>query len=721
MRFSEPQTLFAGEMTHQIGRMYVDLEADRLVIGSYTGDLVTFHRTSVGWVEEQLMRMPEPFVPAGPIGYPVALAGNSLAIGSHGAGRVDLMRFTGSWVPDGTLSASEVAGGFGAAIDLDGGLLAVGRPWVNRTDPSGVIYAAGLAYTYKNNDGRWEALAELRGPAVSGHFFGAAVAVDSEVNLVAVSGNGFRPAVHIFRVTGGSSLGSIAEPADTLGFGDTLAFDGRWLVVGAPRTNVFSFPAGIAFVYELTPGGVRLRQTLANPSPGALSRHFGASISIRDGALLIGANQALFAYEADVRGRWRMVRNLASDLDDPAVAFATTDGESVASMFNVWDRRGQGWRKQSTLVVREPSRGDDFGASVAVRDSMAAVGAPGDDTAQEDGGSVYLFKESADGWHQTGRLTVYEGFPCQGFGASVVFWGDIVAVGMPSLDSAMPRPGRVGLYDVTKNPPELLAYLAGAGPGMADYDRFGISLAATEEELFVGAGRDVNSSEYQGGVVFVYRRSASVLAVLSQVLTPPPGDRASGFGGSIDVDGDTLVIGADRRNTPGATAAGAVYIADRVGESWVVRPPVAIGRAKFSRLGASVAIGGDRIIAGAPNREGAALEPGYVLVLGRGSEWTPLREIRCATPDRHDHFGSHVRISGRHAIVGGTWNDRPIEIHDLDAPYHREFVDVPPGSRVFGTSIAVAPGRWMLAASENADSPVGVASGAVYAFREVAE
>ena len=73
----------------------------------------------------------------------------------------------------------------------------------------------------------------------------------------------------------------------------------------------------------------------------------------------------------------------------------------------------------------------------------------------------------------------------------------------------------------------------------------------------------------------------------------PNGSVGNQFGGSVDVDGDTLVVGAPYEDVDAVANVGAAYVYRRTNRVWVLEqrltPPGSV------HFGASVAISGDHL------------------------------------------------------------------------------------------------------------------------------
>ena len=84
------------------------------------------------------------------------------------------------------------------------------------------------------------------------------------------------------------------------------------------------------------------------------------------------------------------------------------------------------------LTASDGAAYDNFGISVAVDGDTVVVGAPGDDGAGADSGSVYVFVKPTGGWAtstETAKLTASDGAALDYFGYSVAVDGDTVLVG----------------------------------------------------------------------------------------------------------------------------------------------------------------------------------------------------------------------------------------------------------------------------------------------------
>ncbi len=137
--------------------------------------------------------------------------------------------------------------------------------------------------------------------------------------------------------------------------------------------------------------------------------------------------------------------------------------------------------------------------------------------------------------------------------------------------------------------------------------------------------------------------------VTAVILLPSDGASADHFGASIAVDGNTVVAGAPGHGGTQGTAF--VFVSD--GTSWTDQGQLtASDGARGDSFGTSVSISGGVIVVGAPGKssgKGAA----YVFALS-GSTWSQQAELTAPGGAAGDNFGGSVSLSGTTAVVGAS-------------------------------------------------------------------
>jgi hypothetical protein len=185
---------------------------------------------------------------------------------------------------------------------------------------------------------------------------------------------------------------------------------------------------------------------------------------------------------------------------------------------------------------------------------------------------------------------------------------------------------------------------------------FGGAVALDGETALVGAGRADVGGETDRGAAYVFVRQGEEWVEQAQLLAS---DGAAGdhFGQSVALYADVAVVGAPFATIGSQTFRGAVYVFERNGEAWTeTEKLLASDGAAQDRLGASVAIDGDTIVAGAVfvdvngnQSQGAA----YVFTRQDGL-WTESDKLFDPEGQLADLFGNAVALRGDTVLIGAS-------------------------------------------------------------------
>jgi len=209
-----------------------------------------------------------------------------------------------------------------------------------------------------------------------------------------------------------------------------------------------------------------------------------------------------------------------------------------------------------------------------------------------------------------------------------------------------------------------LAFGAQAQPGLpvqvshptgAASDGFGSSIAIDGDTMVVGsAGDDVGSNTDQGSAQ-VYRWSGSTWT-FEATLTANDGGAGDGFGTSVAISGDTIIVGAPFGDVGADTSAGTVHIFTRMGTQWRRQAKiVAAGGSTAAAFGSAVSIKAETALIGAPadtSNKGAA----YIFTRSTTS-WTQRSRITAADGAAGDRFGSSVAVDLDTAAIPAPLDD----------------------------------------------------------------
>lgn len=167
-------------------------------------------------------------------------------------------------------------------------------------------------------------------------------------------------------------------------------------------------------------------------------------------------------------------------------------------------------------------------------------------------------------------------------------------------------------------------------------DQFGSDAALDGDTLVIGALTDSNPNGQAAGAAYVFVRMGNQW-VHQQKLLASNGSQNQSFGHAVAVCGDTVAVGAIGTNT--------VYVFERVASSWT---EVLKFSSPLSGLGRSVAIDGDRLVAGAWTANPLGIgTTGGVYVYERGpTEWELMEILVHDNPVPGDNTGWDVDVQG---------------------------------------------------------------------------
>lgn len=222
-----------------------------------------------------------------------------------------------------------------------------------------------------------------------------------------------------------------------------------------------------------------------------------------------------------------------------------------------------------------------------------------------------------------------------------------------------------------------------------NYDRFGWSVAIDGNYMVVGAiGEDDdltgNNSMSKSGAAYIFENQSGTWVEIQKIIAS---DRSidDEFGWSVDIDGNTIIIGAhqDFEDVNGLNPihhAGSSYIFEKNGSGvWIetqkiigsgrapdiVYPNGYSGEDLSDQFGHSVGISGDYIIVGALNHDWdptntvSTWQTGAAYIFERiGGTWIEVQKIRNAdniVSGGWERFGSDVAIDSN-IIAVGVWS-----------------------------------------------------------------
>jgi len=187
---------------------------------------------------------------------------------------------------------------------------------------------------------------------------------------------------------------------------------------------------------------------------------------------------------------------------------------------------------------------------------------------------------------------------------------------------------------------------------------FGLNIGLWENTIVVGAPFTRPRGFAKSGSAYIFERQANGLFSETHKLVPDDSQRQGFYGYSVNIERDTVIIGARNTNNEvtGTERAGKVYVYNRQGSDWSLSQQLR-GRLAANQWGDEIRIAGDVILVGAP-RCNAGRGCAFVFIKNGDlfSETQMLRGIEDEVPgDRNDHWGEACALSpdGNTLIIGG--------------------------------------------------------------------
>ena len=293
----------------------------------------------------------------------------------------------------------------------------------------------------------------------------------------------------------------------------------------------------------------------------------------------------------------------------------------------------------STIAAEAQFGRPGFGGAVAVSGGDVLIGSASNVITP---GAVYLFRQGSDGWKESGRLQASDAFPGDGFGTAMAIDG---ATMMVSASAQNDGAGAVYVFERSNGDWHEVGRLDGDTPGA----NFGATIALRGGLAVIGApGQRARSRQVQ----YVGRGTASVFTSTggewtSQGTISAEGE-GTGFGSSVAVHGDEILVGA-----PAANQTGAVYTFGRSGTNWRqtgMLEPQGIGPNDL--YGSNLVVAGHEALVAAPGRgqgQGAVFAFRYEAPEG---EWSPRGRLVSFDGFQQDAFGTALALTEQGAWVG---------------------------------------------------------------------
>ena len=468
-------------------------------------------------------------------------------------------------------------------------------------------------------------------------------------------------------------------------FGSSVAVSGDTMIVGAYRDDVgANVDQGSASIYRWAGSGWAFEATLT-ASDGAAGDLFGGIVALSGDTAIVSATGDDIGSNADQGSAYVFVRNGSTwtqqaklTADDGAandtfgIVAISGDTVVVGAFFDdvganvdqgsvyIFTRTGTTWSQRTHLTANDGANGDAFGWDTAISGDDVVIGARGD---QVNGnlwqGSAYVFTRVGAAWTQQAKLTASDGVDQDLFGQSVAMSGDTVLIGA-SWCNLGANPNQGSAYVFTRSNGVWAQQAKLTADDGATNDEFGTSVDLVGDSAVIGAWYDDVGSNNNQGSAYVFARSGSTWTQQAK-LTSPSGDPGDLFGVAVSHFGDTAVIGAYLQEIGPITDQGSAWVFSRIGSTWIGPDlkGIASDGAAGDQFGISIAVSGDTAIVGARADDiGANTDQGSAYVFVRsGSTWVQQAKLTAFDGTTSDNLGFSVAVSGDTAVVGAYQDD----------------------------------------------------------------
>lgn len=377
-------------------------------------------------------------------------------------------------------------------------------------------------------------------------------------------------------------------------FGSAVALsgDGNYIVVGSYLAG--STDEGAVYVYYNN-NGTWEEQTKLVASNAVAGDWFGCAVDITKTGdrIIVGAQHA---------------NALPYNQDNSGAAY-------------IFQRTGTTWTEEVYISGGDGGSNDYFGSSVAINDDGTAIfiGAYGDDDSNSSSvGFIHTYTRNGLSWSNLNwknddtelPTTASEGNAYHGW--SVACNGDgtrCIEGGPGDNNQGKTNSGVVTIHHRASISAAWTKDIWLEPPYPSNDGQFGWSVAmdATGERVVIGAMGENPTGIVNAGAAYVYKRTGTVWALETQ-LTASDKSAGDNFGYSVSINaaGDKVTIGSLKTDIPTKTDAGAAYVFERSGTSWIQLSKLTAGDAiTGDNLGSAISVNdiGDAVVVGSMNND----------------------------------------------------------------------------------------------------------------------
>ncbi|MBK9983727.1 MAG: FG-GAP repeat protein, partial [Saprospiraceae bacterium] len=306
--------------------------------------------------------------------------------------------------------------------------------------------------------------------------------------------------------------------------------------------------------------------------------------------------------------------------------------------------------------------GDFFGNSVSISGDFAIVGSPNDDETNNNQGSATIYHFNQGHWTWMQKITDPTGFMDDNFGISVSLSGNFAIVGAYNDDGPFNNQGSVSVFQYNGISWDWLEKIT--DPDGAASDHFGFSVSMSGDNFIAGSYLDDSSPGGDQGSACVFHFDGTNWVFVVK-LTDPLSGLADGFGSSVSLAGNNIIVGSPYDDAGANTDQGSASIYQYDGNAWVyMQKVIDSDGASSDYFGSSVTISNIYAAIGSPgDKVGNNEDQGSATVFRyNGSSWVSMQKKTSITGLANDGFGISLSISGDFMLVGSGRDDIGVNV-----------------------------------------------------------
>lgn len=373
----------------------------------------------------------------------------------------------------------------------------------------------------------------------------------------------------------------------------------------------------------------------------------------------------LAGFSSAVSGGWAIVASPQRDNQSKKLAGGVTFYQLT---------EGQ-WKIFQEVLPSDISELGNFGMSVAIDGTTAAITAIGDHQSALFSGAVYIYEYDylQESWIQTAKLKASDVGIGKRYGQSVDIRGDRVVVGSYNADGAVTKSGAGYVYQRADGTWQQAQKLFTSGGESNDY--FGHHVKILNDEYIAVGAYNATGAEERAGAVYIFKLVEGVWTEQTKLFDPN--------GESSDLFGYSLTFVSERRNyepgdntfpgilfvgAPGTQhenkKTGSVYFYAEETSGWTLGMELLEPNTDHNdHFGVSIAANrtGGLFVGASRTNKDSDLNAGrvyfYQTLFGNGTAVSESVQLSADFVSAYDQFGTHVTVDEENIIVGSPFAD----------------------------------------------------------------